>query len=415
MDAGEFRKKADESRDEDPMKAAELYEQAAALGDSASCSSLGYMLMTGEGIPKNEEKAVAMLSKASEMGDPKAMCNLGNLVLEKDPSHALELFEKAGRMGNITGMRNAAVMYRTGAGIPLDAQKAVEWLSLASETDVASMATLAHILRTGEGVPSDKPRAADLYRRAAEAGDPDSQYDLAMMLDSGDGIPMNRAEAERWFRESALGGDNDARLCLGGILYERGDYVGAEEMFTEAALDRDVKAMYNLALIYMGGELGERDMVKAEEWLESASDAGFAYAQTMLGTMALERNDMGKAEDLFRKAAAQNEPTAMYNLGALALSGKLKMDDKEAMDLLVKAAGSGMPEAQELIRRLTSTGRSPVEQLLQRGQTVRAIQRTGDTVPTIHYGAIHTERGGRHGIVGAVPHVQCPLLRNVEV
>ena len=186
-------------------------------------------------------------------------------------------------------------------------------------------------------------------------GDTDSQYDLAMMLDSGDGIPVDRDEAERWFREAAEGGDNDARLCLGGILYERGDYAGAEGMFSDAALDNDVKAMYNLALLYLGGELGYKDPAKAEEWLETASDAGFAFAQTMLGTMALERNDPKKAESMFRKAADQNEPTAMYNLGALALSGRIRMDDKEAMDLLVGAAGAGMPEAQELVRRLTSS------------------------------------------------------------
>lgn len=355
MEADELRTKADQIREADPAGAAGLYEKAAALGDAASCSSLGYMLMVGEGIPADREKAVEWLSEASDLGDVKAMCNLGSLVLEDDPVRALGLFEKAGEMGSITGMRNAAVMHRTGAGIPIDMGKAVEWLSKASETDVPSMAALAHILRTGEGVPADKPRAAELYRRAAGMGDADSQYDLAMMLDSGDGIPVDRDEAERWFREAAEGGDNDARLCLGGILYERGDYAGAEGMFSDAALDNDVKAMYNLALLYLGGELGYKDPAKAEEWLETASDEGFAFAQTMLGTMALERNDPKKAESMFRKAADQNEPTAMYNLGALALSGRIKMDDKEAMDLLVRAAGAGMPEAQELVRRLTSS------------------------------------------------------------
>lgn len=267
MEADELRTKADQIREADPAGAAGLYEKAAALGDAASCSSLGYMLMVGEGIPADREKAVEWLSEASDLGDVKAMCNLGSLVLEDDPVRALGLFEKAGKMGSITGMRNAAVMHRTGAGIPMDAGKAVEWLSKASETDIPSMAALAHILRTGEGVPADKPLAAELYRRAAGMGDTDSQYDLAMMLDSGDGVPVDREEAERWFREAAGGGDNDARLCLGGILYERGDYAGAEGVFSDAALDGDVKAMYNLALLYLGGELGYKDPGKAEEWL----------------------------------------------------------------------------------------------------------------------------------------------------
>ena len=103
MEADELRTKADQIREADPAGAAGLYEKAAALGDAASCSSLGYMLMVGEGVPADREKAVEWLSEASDLGDVKAMCNLGSLVLEDDPVRALGLFEKAGKMGSITG------------------------------------------------------------------------------------------------------------------------------------------------------------------------------------------------------------------------------------------------------------------------------------------------------------------------
>lgn len=356
MDPSAFRNEADSIRDTDPGKAAEMYASAAALGDPKAASSLGYMLMTGEGIPEDREKAEVYLRRAAEGGEPKAMCNLGNLLMESDPAGALELFEMAATEGSVTGMMNAATMLRTGAGVPMDAEAAVRWLEIAAETDVGAMAVLAHILRTGEGVQADKPRAAELYLRAAELGDADSQYDLAMMMDSGDGIPMDRAGAERWFRESASRGDNDARLCLGGILYERRDFAGAAEVFTDAALDGDVKAMYNLALIYIGDALGEPDRGKAVEWLESASDAGFAYAQAMLGTLLLDKGKIQEAEDLLRRAADQNEPSAMYNLAALALSGQIRMDDKQAVQYLARAAESGVEEARQLIVRMSGQG-----------------------------------------------------------
>ncbi len=356
MDSGELRVEADSIRGQDPVGAAGLYAQASDLGDVQASSSLGYMYMVGEGVDVDMAKARLYLERAVDGGETKAMCNLGNIILEEDPLAALDLFERAGELGSTGGMRNAATMYRTGAGIPVDLPKAVEWLGRAAETDVDSMVVLAHILRTGEGVESDKPRAVELYRRAAELGDMYAQYDLAMMLDAGDGVPMDRKEAERWFREAAAQGDNDARLCIGGMLYERRDFQEAETFFMDAALDGDVKAMYNLALIYVEGSLGEPDMVKAKDWLESASEIGFAYAQTMLGSMLMDEGKVKEAAELFRKSADQNEPSAMYNLAALGLSGQIKMDDKEAIRLLMGSAEAGMPEAQELLMRMSSQG-----------------------------------------------------------
>lgn len=356
MEASEIRAMADSVRGEDPARAAGLYRDAAEMGDAGAASSLGYMYMVGEGVPADSAAAVEWLGRAAEGGDVRAMCNLGSVLLDSDPARSLELFEEAAELGSVSGMRNAATLLRGGAGVPADPVRAVAWLEKASETDGESAGVLAHMLRTGEGVPEDKPRAADLYRRLAESGDRDAQYDLAMMLDSGDGIPMDRSESERWFRAAAEQGDNDARLCLGGTLYERGEFAEAESLFTDAAMDGDVKAMYNLALMSAQGCMGESDRSKAEEWLEMASDAGFAYAQTMLGTMLIEDGAMPEAEKWLRRAAEQGEPLAMYNLGALALSGTIRMDDQEAVRLLMSAANSGIPEAAELLTKLSQQG-----------------------------------------------------------
>ncbi len=415
MEAEDLASQADSIRAEDPAGAAELYSRASDLGSSRASSSLGYMYMAGEGVPADPGRAELYLRRAVEAGEPKAMCNLGNLVIDRDPEEALELFERAGELGNVSGMRNAATVLRAGAGVPADMARAVMWLERAAETDVTSMAVLAHILRNGEGVPADKPRAAGYYRRAAEAGDADSQYDLAMMLDAGDGIPADKAESERWFRASAAQGDNDARLCLGGILYERSEFAEAEEVFTDAAMDGDVKAMYNLALMYAEGSLGEADMDKAAEWLEMASEKGFAYAQSMLGTVLLDRGDLEGAAMWLRRAADQGEPTARYNLGALGVSGKIEMDDKEAVRLLMSAADSGVQEAQQLLMRLSGQGalRSPAEELFQRIEMVVALLVAGAVRP-VHYGAVHAEGPRRDRVHVAVPHVYRALLGHVE-
>lgn len=414
MKAEELRNKADSVREEDPSLAAELYAEASDLGDVPSSVSLGSMLLIGKEIEKDWEKARLYTQRAADAGDPTGICNLGVLCTDSDCVKALELFEKAAELGNISAVRNAAVLLRTGGGVPMDSVRAASWLEKGCEMgDASCMAILAHMLRTGEGIPEDKPRAAKLYRAAAEAGDRDSMYDLAMMLDSGDGVPTDRDDAEAWFRRAADLGDDDARLCIGGILYEKGMYQEAASYFTDAALDGDVKAMYNLALMNLGQELN--DPSKGREWLETAAEAGFAYAQTMLGSMLLDEGDPKNAEAWLRKAADQNEPTAMYNLGAVALAGRIAMDDKKAVGYLMKAADAGVPEAGELLAMLSSNGMVRSQQLFQRGDLVGAVQSVGThPVATVHDDAVDSERLGRARVVGAVAYVDGPLLGHVE-
>ena len=344
-----------EPGEKDPVKAAELLGRASALGDPQAASSLGYMLMVGEGVPMDMAEAERQLRRAASGGVTAAMCNLGVILSESDPDESLGWFEKAADLGNLKAVRNLAASYSSGCGARLDKARAAEYYRRAADMgDVDSMCVLASMLRNGDGVPMDKAGAADLYRRAADLGDPDAQYDLAFMLDSGEGIPQDRAEAERLFTLSAEQGDTDACLCIGGILYERGDFAGAEGHFMTAALKGDVKAAYNLGLMYSEGSLGEPDMGKAEEWFESAASEGFAYAQTSLAGILYSRGDLEGAAGWYRKAAEQGEPTAMYNLGAFGVSGMIKMDEREAMDLLVRAASAGVEEARVLLSRITS-------------------------------------------------------------
>jgi hypothetical protein len=84
--------------------------------------------------------------------------------------------------------------------------------------------------------------------------------------------------------------------------------------------------------------------------LEFAASAGIASAQNDLGTMI--RSGMGCAPDIARAiawyeaAAAQEEPTALYNLALLYLHGcGVSFDRPRAAELLVAAAAQGNTEA----------------------------------------------------------------------
>ena len=357
-DAERLRSMADEIRSGDPAGALERYIEASDMGDVKASSSAGYMLMVGEGCDPDPESAEVHLKRAAESGDQTAQCNLGALMSSiSRPEEAVRWFRAAAESGSITGMRNLASMLATGIGTERDCTEAARLYSEAAGLgDLDSMCMLAVMHRNGQGIPIDKLAAAELYRRAADLGDPGAQYDLAFMLDTGEGIPVDHEEAERLFRLSAGQGDNDARLCLGGILYERGDLTEAVDVFMDAAMDGDVKAMYNLGLIYSDERFEDHDPAKAEEWFLGAAESGFAYGQMMMGCACLNRGDMESAESWFRKSASQGEPTSKYNLGALALSGKICMDDRDAIRLVTEAAMEGVQEAADLISRLSSQG-----------------------------------------------------------
>lgn len=337
----------------DMEKAMEYLTKAADMGDSRAASSLGYIYMVGEGCDADPKRAESYLRMASDDGITEAMCNLGFLLSESDSDESIRMFELAAGSGSVMAMKNLASLYHGGNGVTRDCAVAAEWYGKASDMgDVDSTCVLASMYRNGDGIPADKQKAADLYRKAADAGDSDAQYDLAFMLDSGEGIPSDRLLAREYFKKSADQGDTDACLCIGGILYEEGDYEGAENYFLKAAMKGEVKAQYNLGLLYIGGQLGYTDSAKASEWFSESAEQGFVLSHTMLGSILLDSGKVSEATKHFRTAAEEGEPTAMYNLGALGLSGQIDADEKESISWVARAASQGFPPALELLTKL---------------------------------------------------------------
>jgi localization factor PodJL len=74
------------------------------------------------------------------------------------------------------------------------------------------MHNLAMSFVEGEGGPTDYAAAAQWFRRAADQGLTDSQYNLGYLFEQGRGVPPNTAEAYKWYLIAArLGGDAEAR------------------------------------------------------------------------------------------------------------------------------------------------------------------------------------------------------------
>lgn len=82
------------------VKASKLFAMLAIRGDTWSRSNLGYQFHFGFGVPVDYDLAIFWHTLAAEVGDAKAMINLGKIYSEKnspkwDGRKAIEWFEKA--------------------------------------------------------------------------------------------------------------------------------------------------------------------------------------------------------------------------------------------------------------------------------------------------------------------------------
>ena len=77
------------------------------------------------------------------------------------------------------------------------------------------------------------------YRKAAEQGYANAQYNLGVMYDNGEGVPQDYQEAMSWYRKAAEQGNASAQYNL-GVSYANGqgvpqDYVQAHKWINLAA------------------------------------------------------------------------------------------------------------------------------------------------------------------------------------
>jgi hypothetical protein len=64
---------------------------------------------------------------------------------------------------------------------------------------------------SGNGVPEDDAEAVKWYRKAAEQGYADAQFNLGLTYADGEGVPEDDVTAYAWFSVAAASGDDGGR------------------------------------------------------------------------------------------------------------------------------------------------------------------------------------------------------------
>lgn len=131
--------------------------------------------------PQKEMEMKELLRRAADQGQADAIYRMRQQYPEGTDRDALLL--KAGELGSLEAQRDLGALYATG-----------DW--------------------TG---PRDAVRATEWYRRAAERGHPDAQYNLGFMCLLGEGVEADPNEGLRWLKRSADQGDECAIRLLADL------------------------------------------------------------------------------------------------------------------------------------------------------------------------------------------------------
>lgn len=142
--------------------------------------ALAVQYMRGDGVPKDEQKAMTYLTRAAAEGNANAELGMGYHYLQgsagltKDSEKAAVFFTRAAKHGNRDAQYNIGLAYVRGEGVTKDLAKAYTW-----------------------------------FEKAAYQDDAGAQYNLGVMSVNGEGTAKDPLTAYVWFRiadEKAYGG-----------------------------------------------------------------------------------------------------------------------------------------------------------------------------------------------------------------
>lgn len=309
----------------DPSLAVRWLTRAALQNHAEACKNLGIMYAEGIGTATNYHQAFVHLQKAIESGNHAAERILGTYyiggkgTIEQDAAKAVELLQKAEEGGDPIALHNLGVLSENGFGPLLlpNINKACDYYQKAGEKGYNPSRIL--LLQFFEK-----------NKRLADTGSLEAACIVGYMYHNGFGVTKNEKEAFRYTKLAADAGNIEAQHNL-GIHYLLG--YGIESPNEEMALasfsvagapepNRNyAPSQLLIAKMLLEGKGEQKNEQKAFHWMKLAADQGDPIALTNLGVMCF------------------------YGIGTTA-------NEKLARFYLEAAIENGRSEAQEILRTL---------------------------------------------------------------
>jgi len=250
----------------------------------------------GQGVAKDQEKAVEFYRKAAEQGLAEAQATLAlccdkGYGVHEDHAEAVRWYRRAADQGLAEPQRNLGVCYELGRGVERDYTEAAKWYSKAAQQgDPQAEYCFGRCYGLGQGVNRDPQVAAKWMLAAASQGVLAAQFVIGTSYRSGFGVQLNYTEAARWFQKAAAIPGAVREL---GKLYAVGLGVPknerrAAELLLHAGVQGDVEAQVDLGYCYELGSGVPEDYAEAYKWFNLAAAQGDEAARN--GREALARS-----------------------------------------------------------------------------------------------------------------------------
>ena len=353
---------------QDYNKAKEYFEGAAIAGELEAMAHLGVAYLEGKGVEQNYGKAKEWFEKAVESGNKEGMYCMGLIYengngVEQSYSKAKEWYEKAVENGSKYAMFHIGLLYENGNGVEQSYSKAKEWYEKAVEHDHATaMLRIGYLYENGNGVEQSYSKAKEWYEKAVEHDHATAMLSIGYLYENGNGVEQNYGKAKEWFEKAAERGNKEGMFWI-GFLYENGNgveqnYSKAKEWYEKAAEHDHATAMLRIGYLYENGNGVEQNYSKAKAWYEKAMEFNNAAAIRQLGCLYLAglgvKRDLIKSFELSKKAATLGDEQAMFGMGLLYERGiGTGRDLKVAKEWYKKSADLGCDSAIEALKRLS--------------------------------------------------------------
>ncbi|MEI7607982.1 MAG: hypothetical protein WCJ64_11415, partial [Rhodospirillaceae bacterium] len=238
---------------------------------------------------------------------------------------------------------------------------------------------------SGFGVKKNLAKAFKFYKKAAELGHADAQFNVGRMYFLGIGIKQSDTKAVKYFSMAADQGHHDARHDL-AVMYQAGrgirqDHANALKMYLKGAERGDADAQANLAIIYLQDQGVPRNEEEAQKWAGMAAAQGHKEAQRLLLLLTFGGVDVLNSSaraGLWKIAAELGNPEAMTHLGA-AHSGGLGVpqDDNKGVYYYRMGAEYGDVKAQMILGARYAEGKGVGQDFAEAAKWLRAAADQG--------------------------------------
>ena len=144
---------------------------------------------------------------------------------------------------------------------------------------------LGYYYETGTVITKDPAKALDLYRKAAQTGDPLAAWLVGRIYFLGIGVPRDLDAAQKWFKMSAGQNNSYGAYYLARLMADR-DPAKAPALFKLAADQGLPQAQYFYGKALKNGTGIAQDRFNAYIWLSVASDADYRAANDELAQIS---------------------------------------------------------------------------------------------------------------------------------